>query len=370
MAFVLSLLLPGLGQIYCGQKRRAAWTFFFLALGAVCVIAFAGSAAEGGSLFLGIGLRTVLVLYGFSFLDAYFTAQEMSKGTHQLLHYNPRVAAVLNLLTRGFGYWYVDEKKKGVILFFVVGIADRVALASHETRLTTVLFIFVEIALTVMAVDAYRIATRANEQALMAGHAAPLPVQPGSGLKPAIPLAFASLLVLAYLTLAVVGIAVPEDENPDQSQAVVKDTPDGSAYVNGKYRTELPAPREWTVQKGEEKEFARAEYMDGACSVILTRTVGLPLISTHHLPDQLLKEIQKEQPSFKLVTTKPSELGGKAAHDIIFSADVKGIVVTQTYAYVEDGFWLNFVVITEAEPLRESCDPAVQSIRKQIVLPH
>jgi len=370
LAFLLGLLVPGLGQLYCGQKRRAFWTFLFFLLGVACVFFFGGSGGEEGNIFVGLGLRAALVLYGFSFLDAYFTAQEMSSGIHGVLHYNPRVAAVLNLLTRGFGYWYVDERKKGLALFFLVGIAERAAMTMHQGALANALAIFAEVALAVMAVDTYRIATRENKKALSTPHVAQLPLQPATGLKPAIPVALAALLVLGYVTLVVIGIVMPEEENPDQSGATIVDTGNEVRYANNKYGVELRAPEGWTVEKGDDKDFARANYLDGACSAMLTRNAGLPFLSTRHLPEQLLKEIQKEQPSFKLVGTQPSRLGSKAARDIVYSAQINGIAITQTYAYEQDGFWVNFLIITEAEPIKDSCHPSVQTIREQVVLPH
>src|SRR5215475_1386222 len=82
LAFLLSIFMPGLGQVYCRQKGRAFWTFIFFVLGVACVVFLSSAGGEEGSFIVGLGLRTALVLYGFSFLDAYFTAQEMSDGTY------------------------------------------------------------------------------------------------------------------------------------------------------------------------------------------------------------------------------------------------------------------------------------------------
>lgn len=119
LAFLISLLLPGLGQFYCGKVKRGLWTlvFFLLAMAGV-VFLFPHLEKEGFDTLWAIAFRTALVLYGFGFLDAYLTAREMSAGTHQHMLENPRVAAVLNLLTRGFGYWYVGERKKAIVFSF------------------------------------------------------------------------------------------------------------------------------------------------------------------------------------------------------------------------------------------------------------
>jgi len=369
VAFFLSLLVPGLGQFYCGQKRRALWTFFFFALGIGIVIGSAGSSMDEGSNFLGIGLRASLVIYVFSFLDAYFTAREMTDGTATLLIYNPRVAAVLNLLTHGFGYWYIDEKRKGVILFFLVGLVDRAASAAHEPSVTGPLSILVEIVLAVMAVDAYRIANRMNEKSLVSVTRVPAPLQPAAALKPALPMALASLLALGYFGLAVIGVLMPEEQDIDQSHAVVRELDSGSEYVNGKYKVEVRAPRGWTVEKGEGKQFAKAKNLDGGCSFIVARSVGIPFITTQLLPAQLLKELQKDRPGYKLVSAKPSRVGNREGQDIVYSVLINDVEVTQTYALNQSGFWINMMIITVGEPLRSMCEPDLKTIRDQTKLP-
>jgi hypothetical protein len=369
VAFFLSLLVPGLGQFYCGEKRRALWTFFFFALGFGMVIGFAGSTMEEGTNFLGIGLRTSLVLYVFSFLDAYFTAREMTDGTSTLLSYNPRVAAVLNLLTHGFGYWYLDEKRKGVILFVLVGIADRAASASHATSVTGPLSILVEIVLAVMAVDAYRIANRMNEKNLASITRAPAPLQPAAALKPALPVVLASLLALGYLGLVVIGILMPEEQDIDQTQAVIRKLDSGTIYANGKYKVEVRVPRGWTVEKGEEKQFVSATNLDGGCSLIVTRSVGIPFVTARLLPAELLKELQKGQPGYKLIATKTSHIGNRIGQDIVYSVLFNNVEVTQTYAYVQSGFWIDMMIITMAEPLRSRCEPDLKTMRDQAALP-
>jgi hypothetical protein len=66
---------------------------------------------------------------------------------------------------------------------------------------------------------------------------------------------------------------------------------------------------------------------------------------------------------------EPSMLAGKATHDIVYAADVDDTRVTQNYAYSESGFWLTFLVITIAEPFRPQCEPGIEKIRADVVLP-
>ena len=73
---------------------------------------------------VGEALVVMLVLWIFSFLDAYFTAIEINRGQDDLVdEQNPRVAVTLNLLTAGFGYFYLGERTKGLTLFVVMQVA-------------------------------------------------------------------------------------------------------------------------------------------------------------------------------------------------------------------------------------------------------
>lgn len=367
LAFLLSLFVPGLGQLYCGEKRRGLWTFFLFVGCAALVVALAGSSAEDGTQFLGIGLRTGLVLYMFSFLDAFYTAREMRDGTHALLQYNPRVAAVLNLVTRGFGYWYLDEKKKGVLLFFLVGAAGRIAMTSHNQSVSAPLEIFVEVALAAMAVDAYRIANRNNARWLLQAESQPLPPQPESVLKPAVPVALAALMALGYAGLVTIGLLMPEEESIDQTRASIAKLENGSVYSNSKYNVELRVPADWAIEKGEQDQFAKANTLGGICSVIMTRFPGLPIIATRSLPKAMLTELRKNQPGFNLVEVRPSSLGGKPAHTIVFSVKIEETEVRQNYVYVQDGFWIVALVETIAEPSGLACEKDLQVIRDSAV---
>ena len=117
LAFVLSLIFPGLGQVYCGQMRGVT-TLIFSAAGLAGVYFLADGTGQS-ELFFGIAFRVTGILYVFAFLDAYFTATELSDGTYSLITEHPRVAAVLNLISLSFGYFYIRQKKKGMVMMAV-----------------------------------------------------------------------------------------------------------------------------------------------------------------------------------------------------------------------------------------------------------
>ncbi len=101
-AFFLSRLAPGVGQLYCGKRSRGVWTLVFFVVGIAAAvfgwILLVQDSTKGSELLLGTGLRTALARNVFAFLDAYYTARELSDGTDS--------AAIGNFLTRGFVYFY------------------------------------------------------------------------------------------------------------------------------------------------------------------------------------------------------------------------------------------------------------------------
>jgi TM2 domain-containing membrane protein YozV len=158
-AFAQSLLVPGLGQFYCGKTGRGGVTLGFWLLG----LLFAFSTRAG---LKGTGIMVISVLWIFSFLDAYFTAIEINRGQDaQLDGQNPRVAVTLNLLTAGFGYFYLGERRKGTVIF----VATQV-LRFGVPRLTGYVGGVVSLALVVvqmlMGADAYRIGRKQLKEPL------------------------------------------------------------------------------------------------------------------------------------------------------------------------------------------------------------
>jgi TM2 domain-containing membrane protein YozV len=136
-AWLLSLLAPGAGQLYCGATTRGLATLLAFA-GSVAILIFAT-----GDLKV-VGLRMAVMLYAFAGLDAYATAAELKMGIEADAPDNPRVAGVLNMMTNGLGYVYLGWKIGfGTVLLLsafwrtigailpVVGEAVAIALATH-----------------------------------------------------------------------------------------------------------------------------------------------------------------------------------------------------------------------------------------------
>lgn len=169
LAWLLSMVLPGLGHFYCGLKLRGALVMGFSVAGmAVFQTSIAAQAAGGGSdhALIGLALLIIPVLYVFGFVDAYFTAREINRGIDPTLVDNPRVASVLNLLTRGFGYFYLGERVKGLVVFVGVGLAQMLTpmLLGGGSTVTNAVSLAAMGLSIVMGIDAYRLGRRSFEQ--------------------------------------------------------------------------------------------------------------------------------------------------------------------------------------------------------------
>ena len=100
-AWLSSLLLPGAGQLYCGARTRGLATLLIFSA-SVAAILFEE--------FRWLGVRMAVMLYAFAGVDAWSTAIERNAGIDADAPDNPRVAAILNLTTNGFGYVYLGWK--------------------------------------------------------------------------------------------------------------------------------------------------------------------------------------------------------------------------------------------------------------------
>ena len=206
LAWLLSMVLPGLGHFYCGLKLRGALVMGFSVAGmAVFWTSIAAQAAGRGSdqTAFGSAFLALPVLYVFGFLDAYFTAREINRGIDPTLVDNPRVASVLNLMTRGFGYFYLGERVKGLVVFVGVGLAQMLMpmmLGGGPTVANAVSLAAMALSFA-MGIDAYRIGRRSFE-AQIAGmdlHAE----APPSRLPVVVPL-IAGGIVIGLLVLIIV----------------------------------------------------------------------------------------------------------------------------------------------------------------------
>jgi hypothetical protein len=157
-AWLFSMLLPGMGQIYCGATTRGG------AMAVVSVVAIGASFAWREA--VDVALRALVIFYTLAPLDACFTAREHNAGIDVEAPDNPRVAALLNLTTNGFGYLYTGAREI-VWPVFVVGIIGR----SIGTKFP----LLVELFFAAIAFHAWKIATRNGRLIISASTASTRP---------------------------------------------------------------------------------------------------------------------------------------------------------------------------------------------------
>lgn len=267
LAFLLSLLVPGAGQMYCGKVARGGVTLAFFALSVVLAVVGFSVPDSMNQEILGVAMLAILVLYIFSFLDAYYVAREINAGTDPLVDANnPRVAATLNLLTNGFGYWYLGERTKGWIAFVVLGLVMRgVALAIGNSSWSLLLLLIP----CAMSLDAYRIARKQLAEARAETPSSVL-MEPSSAetrLPAAVPVAFAVVLALIIAGLIGIGLAVPRFDPIDQSRAVIDQGANPKRYENPTYGVRLLAPVGWEIRSSAKGYLAKAQKGQG-CQVL------------------------------------------------------------------------------------------------------
>lgn len=201
LALLLSLILPGAGQLYCGKSFRGGVTLGFSLVGAVLCFMRHQPTLEG------TGVLLVVVLWVFSFLDAYFTATEINSAQDvQVDAQNPRVAVTLNLLTAGFGYFYLGERAKGMAFFVGTQIVrfGVPRMTGYKGGLVSVVLLVVQV---MMGVDAYFIARRQLKEALGPPPEQPVPITT-SRVPAFLPIGLACIIGAGFFMAMIVGLAL------------------------------------------------------------------------------------------------------------------------------------------------------------------
>jgi hypothetical protein len=367
LAFLVSLIVPGAGQMYCGKTARGVLTLvFFLGGVALSIAAFSAEQASASEEIAGIGVMVALVLYVFSFLDAYYLAREINAGTEWLVDpNNPRVAVTLNLLTNGFGYWYLGERNKGWTAFIVLGILMRALSRALGDSPWSVLLLLIPSA---MALDAYRIAHRQIEERRAAPPPAPSGAPaPETRLPAAIPVALACILPLGFLALAALGLAMPSFEPIDQSRAVTNQQSDPKSYENPKYGVRFVVPTTWELDQSDKAFLVKAETLDGACQVALMGQGSLPVRSVGSEMEALSQELLQKNGNYHRTGERPIALGNiTEGREVQFVAIVEEQGVIQRYLVARKNMALYVLITTMASAYQPKCEKDVEGIRQNV----
>lgn len=341
VAFALSLIFPGLGHLYLGLTARALWAAGFQCLGIILI-------TMQGTLH-GQGILMVPSIYCFAALDAYFAAREWNAGAlDRLTGANPRIAAIINLLTKGFGYFYLGDRTKGVICFIVVGAVQAV-LTFKPSVLVSILSITIQVAI---AVDVYRVA----RQRLLANN----PELAGSAISDANPSlvpTWVPCIIVAALGLSASlgwGALIALSSQYISRGGQLENSSNGLLYINKAEKLQFLAPPDWETVPVKSSLIA---IRSDECSFI---------VLDHYSPVATGTQLELERDVFlkdhPKATTTPHE-SSFASHsaegfDTTYS-DADGSSITQSIIEVRHGLKMFAFVETDQGP---SCKKDFNSI--------
>jgi len=372
LAFALSLPLPGLGQFYCRKNSRGAWTLGFLLISLSVTIwltpMLSGEHASLIALVWGVLLRVALFLYAFAFLDAYFTAREMTAGTDSFIAESPRVAAILNLLTRGFGYFYLGQRAAGFAVFLGLGIFQRAILNSVTQGNEAAGPLAVEVLLAALGVHAYSIARKREKEILATLEPAPQFAAIG-GLPPIVPVGLAALLAAAYLGLCCIGMFMPDYSTINQTPARISPGTQETVYSNSAYGIEFKAPAAWSLVDQDTKFLVGARRNDNVCAADLRLVAWSPILPADSYVRAVSAQLERpESKGSRLVQNAPTTLGGVSARDIVLTIEQKGSQITEHQITAQKGMTL-YLTMDSLTQSTGDCQSDFQFIQQHLALP-
>jgi TM2 domain-containing membrane protein YozV len=373
LAFLLSLLLPGLGQFYCRKNSRGAWTLGFFLVSLVGTILLTpllvGTYAVLVALGWGISLRVAIFLYVFAFLDAYFTAREMSVGTDPFIAESPRVAAILNLLTRGFGYFYLGQRAAGFAVFIGLGFFQQVISKKVGQGNQSGGGLFMEAVLAILAVHAYGIARKREKEILATIEPAPQFAALG-GLPLAVPVGLAVLFGAAYLGLCCIPFFMPNYSAINQTSARISSGDKDTVYTNPEHGVEFRAPAAWSLADQDTKHLVSARRNDNVCAAEVSLAAWSPILSLGSYVRALSAHLERpENKGRRIVHTTPTRLGGLPALDILETREEQGGQVTEHLIVARKGMTLYILATDSLTKTVPACQSDFHFIQQHLGLP-
>jgi hypothetical protein len=283
IAFLLSFFFPGAGAYYCGKKRAGLWTFGLTVLSVLILYLLARPKPQGTLLLVtGPLFRVSLVLCAFAIWDALATARAVNAGRGNVDRFNPRLAAMLNLATRGFGYFYLRERRLGLAAFLYSCL-----FAMAATHWNSILFtLLLEGSTIYFAVHSYWLARKKNPAVprSWAIHARTVNAWDYACYGYTVLLAMMCVISLA------VGFQI-ENFHLDQSTAVYEVADRTTTYVNPREGVKLRILGAWEKGEINATTFVQMKSSDPWMVLIFGAVPNLPLITT---ADRLGNEMEKE----------------------------------------------------------------------------
>jgi hypothetical protein len=307
-AFLISLIFPGIGQVYA-KRRTAGWvTFGFFTVISLTAL---GAVLREQATVTGVAIFCAISIYIFGFLDAYFSALEYNQGiSSYLIGGNPRIAAILNFLTTGIGYFYLGDRGKGILIFVGLNLVRQgFVRATSGSHWVNDLWLILQAA---MAYDAYRVARKRLLESFpqLANHSWR---SAASGqLTPAVPVILAMILALPVIGLIGLGRYVENLTGMRTTAGDVQSTPLGVEYTNKDLGLKLILPDGWQISQAKDETMINAfkTDQDSECRVVLMRTFSW------NSPEGFQKAMEREvarKPGFSVYGHTKGTLGSLPA---------------------------------------------------------
>ena len=278
-AFLMSLLWPGLGHIYLGEVKKAAWLVALQILGLVFTL--------GNSQWEMQGILMVPAIYCFGFTDAYYSAREWNAGAQGLLvGANPRVAGLINFLTHGIGYFYLGQQGKGLISFFAVTAIQSWMFVSESPWIIFLAFSIPAL----LAADAYRI----GRQQLAADYPG-LKTEVLAAANPGgIPVQIPVIVFVCIATLSALGFGVLKVLSSrfiTHRGGQIERSESGVAFRQLQEQVSLTVPSDWEPWQAQD---ALVAFRGGACNVLLMDRYGMESLRAAQAIN--IHSLQKQHP--------------------------------------------------------------------------
>ncbi|HWC19097.1 MAG TPA: hypothetical protein VG498_18950 [Terriglobales bacterium] len=357
LAWGLSFVCPGAGQLYCGLWRSGLTTLIvFWCAVAVTVVTKTPAPTWG------IALRYALALWCFATLDAYFSARDINSGAAPFLQgANPRVAAILNLTTKGWGYFYLGRKSAGIVTFSVLLVAD-VSLRRLQGHPKRWAYLIAEFVLIGLSAHAYYLGFSPARSI-----AVPQSDPKAENFSVGLPMVAATFVATVYLTLVTLEALLPDYKTIDQSNASITKKDDGIFYRNPRYGVALRFPPGWQVSNAEGNQFVKGVRPGGRCVLQFLAVPEMPYVSMSRHFDKLSKTLKAQGQIFD--TERDTELGTLAAHEVTFRHKQDEAEIDQSYAEVRKGLSIYVVITSSDSETRSRCEGLSDQIKSSVRLP-
>jgi len=355
LAWLLSFFCPGAGQLYCGFGGRGITTLvIFWAAALVTVLSHAPA------LQWGIALRYALALWCFATLDAFFSAREMNSGIAPLMEgANPRVAAILNLTTKGWGYFYLGKKGPGIAVFLLLITLDG-TLRTLKGPPRLWLSAIAEVVMIGLCVHAYLLGRNQLAPSLPPETIA----STEDGLSVGVPVACAAFVAANYLLLVLLGLMLPNYKPVDQSKAVIEERAAAIIYRNAKYGVSIEFPSGWSLSRPE-NQFVMGSRPGGGCVVQLMAAAELPFVTRKNNTNEIIRLLTAK--GYVYEQQRNSHLGNLAASEVTFRHHQGDDgEIDQSYLFTKKGLSSYVLITSMSDEVRSKCEALSEQIRSSV----